>query len=253
MRSPARSWPSVRPSPGSRSGTRCSGVAGGSFAEYASAREGKLAKKPTGVTFEQAAAVSVSALTALQALRDVGRVEAGQHVLVVGASGGVGSFAVQLAKTFGAEVTAVCSTGKLDLVRSLGADHVIDYTAEDFAAGGVRYDLILDIAGNPTVSRLRRALESHGTAVIVGGEDGDRLTGGMGRQLRARLVSLFTGQRLTGLLCKERAADLDVLAELLASGRLTAPIGATYGLSEVPTALRDLAAGRVRGKVAIHI
>ena len=168
------------------------GIARGAFAEYAVASEAKLAMKPDCVTFEQAAVVAISALTALQAIRDVGRVQAGQQVLIVGASGGVGSYAVQLAKVFGAEVTGVCSAAKLELVRSLGADHVVDYVHDDFADGTHRYDLILDIAGSSSISRLRRALKPRGTAVMVGGEEGDSLTGGMGRQLRARVVSMFT-------------------------------------------------------------
>ena len=147
------------------------GIGRGSFAEYAVAREAKLARKPANVSFEQAAVVAVSALTALQALTDAGHVKAGQQVLITGASGGVGSYAVQLARAFGAEVTGVCSTAKLDLVRSLGADHVIDYTRDDFADGAHHYDLILDIGGNPALSRLRRALTPTGTAVIVGGEE----------------------------------------------------------------------------------
>ena len=173
------------------------GIGRGTFAEYAAARQDKLARKPANATFEQAAVTPVSALTALQALTNVGRVKQGDKVLVIGASGGVGSNAVQLARAFGAEVTGVCSTAKLDLVRSLGADHVIDYTTEDFADGAHRYDLILDIAGNPAPSRLRRALTPAGTAVLVGGEEGGSLTGGMGRQLRAAALSLVVRQRLT--------------------------------------------------------
>ena len=187
------------------------GIAPGAFAEYAAAREDKLARKPANATFEQAAAVPVSALTALQALTDVGRVQPGQKVLITGASGGVGSYAVQLAKAFGAEVTGVCSTAKVDLVRSLGADHVVDRTREDFADGAHRYDLILDIAGNPTLSRLRRALTPTGTAVIVGGEEGGSWTGGLDRQLRAMVLSWFVRQRLTSFLSRERAADLERL------------------------------------------
>lgn len=160
------------------------GIGRGTFAEYAAAREDKLARKPANATFEQATVAPVSVLTALQALTDVGRVKQGDEVLGIGASGGVGSHAVQLAKAFGAHVTGVCSTSKLDLVRSLGADHIIDYTNEDFADGAHRYDLILDIAGNPAVSRLRRALTPTGAVVLVGGEEGGSLTGGMGRQLR---------------------------------------------------------------------
>jgi NADPH:quinone reductase-like Zn-dependent oxidoreductase len=157
------------------------GVGRGSFAEYAVAAEDKLAHKPTSLSFEQAAVVPISAGTALQALTDQGRIETGQRVLIIGASGGVGSYAVQLAKALGTEVTAVASTAKLDLVRSLGADHVLDYTRDDYADGTHRYDLVLDIAGNPGLSRLRRALTPNGTAVLVGGEDGGNLTGGMNR------------------------------------------------------------------------
>ncbi len=229
------------------------GIGRGTFAEYAAARADKLARKPANTTFEQAAVVSVSALTALQAITDVGHVQPTQHVLVIGASGGVGSYAVQLAKAFGAEVTGVCSTAKLDLVRSLGADHVIDYTCHDFAATGHRYDLIVDIAGNPSPARLRRALTSTGTAVIVGGEEGGNLTGGMDRQLRAMTMSLFVGQRLTGVLCKERSADLDRLSELIEAGKVTPSIDRTYPLAQVPDAMRHLAAGEIRGKVAISI
>ncbi len=229
------------------------GIGRGTFAEYAAARADKLARKPANTTFEQAAVLSVSALTALQALTDVGHVQPAQHVLVIGASGGVGSYAVQLAKAFGAEVTGVCSTAKLDLVRSLGADHVIDYTRHDFAATGERYDLILDIAGNPSPTRLRRALSPTGTAVIVGGEEGGSLTGGMDRQMRAMTLSLFVGQRLTGVLCKERSADLERLTELVEAGKVTPSIDRTYPLAQVPDAMRHLAAGETRGKVAITV
>ena len=173
------------------------GIGKGSFAEYARAREDKLAPKPANLSFEQAAAVAISGLTALQGLRDHGNVRPGQKVLIIGASGGVGTYAVQMAKAFGAEVTGVCSTAKVDLVRSIGADHVIDYTREDFAEGKQRYDVILDIGGNSSLSRLRRALTPKGTLVIVGGETGGRWLGGFDRQLRARLLSPFVGQTLT--------------------------------------------------------
>jgi NADPH:quinone reductase-like Zn-dependent oxidoreductase len=229
------------------------GIGQGSFAEYAVASEDKLARKPANTTFEQAAVVPVSAMTALQALCNVGRVEAGQHVLIIGASGGVGSYALQLAKAFGAEVTAVCSTAKLDLVRLLGADHVIDYTRADFAEGTRRYDLILDIAGNPALSRLRHALTPAGTAVLVGGEGGGNLTGGMNRQLRAVVWSLFVRQRLTMMICKERSSDLERLTELIDEGTVTPSIDRTYALDRVPAAMRHLEAGEVRGKVAITI
>jgi NADPH:quinone reductase-like Zn-dependent oxidoreductase len=229
------------------------GIGQGSFAEYSVALEDKLARKPVNATFEQAAVVPVSAPTALRALRDVGRVEQGQQVLIIGASGGVGTFAVQLAKAFGAEVTGVCSTAKFDLVRSLGADHLIDYTRDDFADGGRRYDLILDIAGNPAPSRLRRALAPTGTAVLVGGEEGGSLTGGMDRQMRALVVSLFVRQRLTGLIPNERASDLERLTELIEAGKVTPSIDQTYPLEQVPEAMRYLESGKARGKVAITI
>ena len=187
------------------------GVSRGSFAEYACAREDKLARKPANLTFDQAAVVAISGLTALQGLCDVGRLEAGQRVLIIGASGGVGTFAVQIAKAFGAEVTGVCSTAKLDLVRSLGADHVIDYTQDDFSDAPERYDLILDIGGNSSLSRLRRALTPSGTLVIVGGENGGRWTGGFGRQLRAVALSPFVRQRLVMKTPKEHYADLERL------------------------------------------
>ena len=188
-----------------RPGDEVFGIGKGTFAEYARAREDQLAPKPANLTFEQAAAVAISGVTALQAVRDHGRVRPGQEVLVIGASGGVGTFAVQLAKICGAEVTAVCSTTKMDLVRSLGADHVVDYTRDNFAAGEQRYDVILDIGGNATLSRLRRALTPRGTLVIVGGETGGRWLGGYDRQLRALLLSPFVGQPL-GTFVSSRAA-----------------------------------------------
>jgi NADPH:quinone reductase-like Zn-dependent oxidoreductase len=228
------------------------GMSRGSFAEYAPAREDKLARKPANCTFEQAAVVAISGGTALQALV-AGRVQAGQRVLITGASGGIGSFAVQLAKNAGAEVTGVCSTEKLDLVRSWGAEHVIDYTKQDFADGAHHYDLIIDIAGNSPLSRLRRALTPHGTAVIVGGESKGNLTGGFERQLRAMMLTPFIGQRLTGLASKERASDQEVLAGHIEAGTVTPRVHRTYPLDRVPDALRDLEAGKVQGKVAIVI
>ncbi|MDQ1711650.1 MAG: hypothetical protein QOE45_1100 [Frankiaceae bacterium] len=228
------------------------GMGKGSFAEYTAVREDKLARKPANLSFAQAATVPISGGTALQALV-AGRVERGQHLLVIGASGGVGSYAVQLAKAFGAEVTGVCGTAKLDLVRSLGADHVIDYTREDFAEGGRRYDLILDIAGNPSLSRLRRALEPRGTAVITGGEEGGNFSGGMNRQLRALVWSMLGRKRLTMLVSKERGADLERLTEYLAAGTVTPSVDRTYPLAEAPEAMRRLEAGDVRGKVAITV
>lgn len=228
------------------------GMSRGSFAEYAAAREDKLAHKPERCSFEQAAVVGISGGTALQALV-AGRVKAGQRVLITGASGGIGSFAVQLATASGAEVTGMCRTEKLDLVRSLGAEHVIDYTRQDFADGAHHYDLIIDIAGNSPLSRLRRALTPNGTAIIVGGENKGNVTGGFERQLRAMLLSPFIGQRLVGLASKERAGDLQVLAGHIGSGTVSPSVDRTYSLDQVPDALRDLEAGKVRGKIAIVV
>src|SRR5439155_13435911 len=206
-----------------QAGDEVFGISRGSFAEYAPVREDKLARKPTGLSFEQAAVVPISGATAIQGLRDVGRIEAGQKVLIVGASGGVGTYAVQLAKALGAEVTGVCSTAKVDLVRSIGADHVVDYTREDFADGAPRYDLILDIGGNSRLSRLRRALAPKGTLVILGGEGGGKWTGGFGRQIRAVMLSPFVRQRPTMLASKERHSDVAALSTLIESGKV-API-----------------------------
>jgi NADPH:quinone reductase-like Zn-dependent oxidoreductase len=228
------------------------GIGHGSFAEYACARPDKLALKPAGLTFAQAAAVAVSGLTALQGLRDAGRLRPGQHVLITGASGGVGTFAVQIAKALGARVTGVCSTAKAGLVSSIGADHVLDYTRDDFAAGPQRYDLILDIGGNAALSRLRRALTAAGTLVIAGGEDGGRWTG-MSRQLRALARSPFTRQRLTTFVSRHRLADLETLARLIDAGQLTPVIGKTYPLHHAPDAMRDLLAGHARGKLVLTV
>jgi NADPH:quinone reductase-like Zn-dependent oxidoreductase len=229
------------------------GVCDGSFAEYACAREDKLVAKPANLTFEQAAAVPISATTALQAIRDAGRVQAGQKVMILGASGGVGTFAVQIAKAFGAEVTGVCSTTKMDLVRSIGADHVIDYTREDCADGRRHYDLIVDTGGNRPLSQLRRALTPQGTLVIVGGEGGGRWFGGIGRLLRASLPSPFGRQKLRSLLSIERREDLEVLKELIEAGRVMPVIDRTYPLREAPEAIRHLEEGRARGKVVIAV
>ena len=229
------------------------GIGQGSFAEYACAREDKLAHKPANLTFEKSAGVAVSGLAALQGLTDVGRVKSGQHVLIVGASGGVGTFAVQIAKSLGAEVTAVCSAAKADLVRSIGADHVIDYARDDFAEGPQRYDLILDIAGNSSLSRLRSALTPTGALVIVGGEDGGRWTGGFGRQLRAVALSPFVRQRLTMKTPNEHYVDLERLARLIEAGELTAIVDQTFPLHEAPDAMRRLEAGQARGKLVITV
>jgi NADPH:quinone reductase-like Zn-dependent oxidoreductase len=226
------------------------GIGRGSFAEYARARQDKLVRKPASLTFGQAAAVAVSGLAALQGLRDAGRLQPGQHVLITGASGGVGTHAVQLAKALGAQVTGVCSTAKTDLVTSIGADHVLDYTRDDFADGSQRYDLILDIAGNSRLDRLRRALTPAGTLVLAGGEDGGRWTG-MGRQLRAVARSPFTRQRLTMLISRQRRDDLETLAQFVEAGQLTPVIGQTYPLHKAPDAMRDLQAGHARGKLVL--
>jgi NADPH:quinone reductase-like Zn-dependent oxidoreductase len=233
-----------------RVGDEVFGVSRGSFAEYAAAREDKLAHKPSTLTFERAAAVPISATTALQGLR-LGRTTTGQQVLIIGASGGVGSYAVQLAKSYGAEVTGVCSAAKSDLVRSLGADHTIDYNIEDFTDGSRRYDVILDIAGNTSLRRLRRALNPRGSLVIVGGESKGNLTGGFGRSLRAPLLSLFVRQRLAMLVSKECHADLVPLSRLIDAGTLTPSIDATYPLDRAQDAMRHLEAGAVRGKIVI--
>jgi NADPH:quinone reductase-like Zn-dependent oxidoreductase len=224
----------------------------GSFAEYASVPEGQLARKPANLSFEQAAAVPISGFAALQALRDTGAVQPGQQVVIIGASGGVGSFAVQLAKAFGAEVTGVCSTKSLEMVRSIGADHVIDYTQQDFTQTGQRYDLILEMAGNRSLADLRRALTPKGTLVLVGGSGGKWFMG-TGRTLRAVLVSPFVGQRLRSFLSKPRGADLVVLQELLEAGKLTPVIDRTFPLSEAAEAIRYVGERSTQGKTVITV
>jgi NADPH:quinone reductase-like Zn-dependent oxidoreductase len=235
-----------------KAGDQVFGISKGSFAEYARAREDRLARKPGALTFTQAAAMPVSGLTALQGLRDAGRLRSGQHVLITGAAGGVGTFAVQIAKALGAEVTGVASTAKAGLVASIGADHVIDYTSGDVTSGPQRYDLILDIAGHTPLSRLRHALTRTGTLVIAGGEDAGRLTG-MSRQLQALALSPFVRQRLTMLASRQRGTDLEHLAQLTAAGQLVPVIGTIYPLRQAPDAMRDLAAGRARGKLVISM
>lgn len=229
------------------------GTGNGSFAEFTCAQVGHLALKPVALSFGQAAAVPVSGLTALQGVRDAAEVQAGQRVLIIGASGGVGTFAVQIAKAYGAEVTGVCSTGKTELVRSLGADHVVDYGLDDFADGDPRYDVILDIGGNSRLSHLRRALSANGRLVIVGGETGGRWLGGFDRQLRAMLLSPLVGQKLGMLGVSENAADLSVLRELLASGRVTPAIDRSFPLKDLAAAVRYVDEGHARGKVVVAI
>lgn len=228
------------------------GVAPGSFAEYAVTREDKLALKPADLSFAEASVVPISAGTALQALTVAGRVSLGQAVLVTGASGGVGSYAVQLAASLGAEVTGVCSSAKVDHVTALGAHHVLDYTRDDWADGTRRYDLILDVAGNPSVRRLRRALTPHGTVVFVGGEGSGAITG-MSRQLRGALLSPFLNQRLVLLMSRERGADYERLAKLIEAGQLTPTLDRSYPLEQAGEAMRHLEEGQIRGKVAITV
>jgi NADPH:quinone reductase-like Zn-dependent oxidoreductase len=229
------------------------GTCDGSFAEYACAKAERFAPKPANLTFEQAAAVPVSGMTALNGLRDAGKIQPGQKVLIIGAAGGVGSYAVQLAKAFGAAVTGVCSTSKANLVRALGADEVIDYTREDFTDGTRQFDLILDTAGRQPLSQLRRALTPQGTLVIVGGEGGDRWLGGFQRQIFAPLRSLFTEQKLLGLISKERKQDLLTLRDLIEAGKLTPVIDRTFPLREAPQAIRYLEQGHARGKVVLTV
>jgi NADPH:quinone reductase-like Zn-dependent oxidoreductase len=238
---------------GFQAGDEVFGTGQGTFAEYARAPESKLALKPANLTSEQAGVLALSGQTALQGLRDRGRVQPGQKVLITGASGGVGTFAVQLAKAFGAQVTGVCSTTKADLVRSIGADHVIDYTHEDFADGKQRYDMILDIGGNSSLSRLRRALAPTGTLVIAGGETGGRWLAGNDRQLRALLLSRFVSQKLTTFISTQNHKDLIVLSELIEAGKVTPVIDRTYPLSEAPKAIRYLEQGHARGKIVITV
>jgi NADPH:quinone reductase-like Zn-dependent oxidoreductase len=229
------------------------GVAKGSFADFACARADKLTAKPADLGFVPAAAVAVSALTALQAVRDRGKVTAGQRVLVVGASGGVGSFAVQIATSSGAEVTGVCRGAKADLVRSLGAAHVVDYEHEDFAAVGNRYDVVIDTGGNSSLRRLRRCLTPRGTLVIVGGEGGGRWFGGIDRQLRATMLSLVVRQKLGTFIASENATDLDVLCRMVESGAIRPAVERTYPLAETPAAVEHVVAGRARGKVVVVV
>jgi NADPH:quinone reductase-like Zn-dependent oxidoreductase len=227
----------------------------GSFAEYAAARQDRLAVKPTNLSFEQAAVTPVSGMTALQGLRDCAGLRPGQRVMVIGAAGGVGSFAVQIAKAFGATVTGVCSTSKVDLVGSLGAADVIDYTHSQIDGNGARYDVIIDTAGNRPVSLLRRALTPRGTLVLVGGEHGGgRLLGGFDRQmLRAPLMSIFVSQRLRSLMAKEHAADLEELRRLIDSGAVTPVIDRAYPLADAADAIRHLAQGHAAGKTVVTV
>ncbi len=234
-------------------GDEVMGTANGSFAEYAVVPERRVAPKPRSASYEEAATIPVSGLTALQAVRDAAQVQEGQQVLVIGASGGVGSYAVQVAAAYGAEVTGVASGTKTDLVRSLGAIRVLDYTREEIGQDGRRYDAIIDIAGNRPVSRLRHSLTERGALVIVGGETDGRWLGGAQRQLGALARSPFVRQRLTAVLAKENGVDLATLASLVDEGRLRPTLERTYSLEEAGKALDHLAAGHVRGKVALSV
>jgi NADPH:quinone reductase-like Zn-dependent oxidoreductase len=227
------------------------GTCRGAFAEQVCVAEDRLVPKPANLTFAQAAAVPVAAISALQALRDPGRIQPGQRVLINGAAGGVGTFAVQIARSFGAEVTGVCSTRNVDLVRSIGAHHVVDYTREDFTRSGPRYDLILDSVGNHSPPDLRRAMTDRGTAVMVGGPDRGRWLGPMPGVLKAAVLSRFSRQKLRPFLARVGKADLIVVQELLQAGKVTPVIDRSYPLSDVPGAIRYLETGHARGKVVI--
>ncbi len=232
------------------------GARTGAFAEYVCVRESRaVALKPANIMFEQAASVPVAAITALQGLRDQGKIQPGQKVLINGASGGVGTFAVQIAKSYGAEVTGVCSTRNLDLVRSIGADHVIDYTKEDFAKSGKRYDLILDNVGAQPLSRFRRALNPKGICIMIGGggpNDG-RWIGPMAKPIKTLLLSPFVSQKFATFRADLNHDDLTFLADLMQTGKVTPVIDRTYKLSEVPDAIRYLEQGHARGKVVITL
>ncbi len=223
----------------------------GAFAEYATAPEDHFAPKPPELTFEQAAAVGTSTFTALHALRDQGKVQPGQKVLITGASGGVGTFAVQIAKSFDAEVTGVCSTRNVEMVRSIGADHVIDYTTDDFTQGGRRFDLIIDTYGGGSLSGFRRVLTRKGTYVLVGGPSGRWF--GLGRLIRTVVTSPFVSQRLRGFISMPNHEDLVVIRELAEAGKITPVIDRTYALGETPQAMTHVGEGHTQGKTVITV
>jgi NADPH:quinone reductase-like Zn-dependent oxidoreductase len=237
-----------------QAGDEVFGVRHGAIAGYVCVGEDRaVAAKPPRLTFEEAAAVPVAAFTALQGLRDKGKIEPGQRVLINGASGGVGTFAVQIAKAFGGEVTGVCSPRNVELVRSIGADHVIDYTKEDFTEGSRRYDLLLDVAGNHVWSEYKRILEPNGTHVRVGGPKTNRVIGPLGQVLRLQLSAVPSSQKTTFFIANPNKADLLVLSELIESGKVTPVIDRRYELAEVADALEYLGAGHARGKVVVTV
>jgi NADPH:quinone reductase-like Zn-dependent oxidoreductase len=225
----------------------------GALAEYVCARARSVVLKPARLTFEEAAAVPVAGLTALQGLRDKGRTEAGQNVLINGASGGVGTFAVQIAKALGGEVTAVCSPGNVDLARSLGADRVVDYTREDFTRSDERYDLMFDNAGSRSWSDCKRVLDAHATVVLVGGQMGNRLLGPLGHVLRLRVAASLGSRKAAFFVAKFNKADLEALRDLLEAGKVTPAIDRQYALSEAADAFRYLGEGHARGKVVVTV
>jgi NADPH:quinone reductase-like Zn-dependent oxidoreductase len=236
-----------------RAGDDVFGAKSGALAEYVTVRDA-VVQKPANITFEEAAAVPVAAVTALQGLRDKGQVQAGQHVLINGASGGVGTFAVQIAKALGAEVTGVCSTGNVELVRSLGADHVVDYTCEDFTRGANRYDLLLDVAGSRSWSECRRVLKPHAKVVIVGAPKGNRVFGPLGHIVRLRVASLLRGsQKAVFFIAKTNRADMAVLRELLEAGKIKPVVDRSYPLADTADAFRYLGEGHARGKVVVTV
>jgi NADPH:quinone reductase-like Zn-dependent oxidoreductase len=228
-------------------------VGSGGFAEYVSAPEKLLALKPDNLSFEQAATVPLAAVTALQGLRDAGEIHSGQEVLIVGASGGVGTFAVQIAKWYGADVTGVCSTRNLEMVRSIGANHVIDYNREDFTRTGQRYDLIFQLAGTASPSACRRALTPRGTLVLSSGDSPGRIIGPVGRIIKAIVMSPFIGQTLRPFVAKPSSHDLEFLRQLIEAGTVAPVIDRTYPLTEVADAIRYIETGHARGKVVISV
>jgi NADPH:quinone reductase-like Zn-dependent oxidoreductase len=236
-----------------RPGDEVFGAKGGALAEYVCARARSVALKPARLTFEEAAAVPTSAITALQGLRDKGQVQPGQKVLINGASGGVGTFAVQIAKALGAEVTAVCSTRNVELVRSLGADHVVDYTREDFTRSDERYDVLFDNAGSRSWRACKRVLDPQATVVLVGGQMGNRVLGPVGHLVRMRVAALGSGRKLIFFVAKFNQPDMEALRKLLEAGKVTPVVDRRYPLSETADAFRYLGEGHAQGKVVVTV